>query len=88
MPHRIPRSIRLPFGYTVKVAQVTRAEMRTEVECESGDEPDASWDVDEMTIYLLRSLPITRKRYVLCHELQHAAADLTHQQLNDGVGKP
>lgn len=62
--------------------------MRDAVECEVGDEPDASWDVDEMTIYLVRTLPERRKRYVLCHELQHAAADLTHQQLNDGVGKP
>lgn len=87
MPHRIPRTIRLPFGYTIRVVQVTRAEMRVEVECDA-DEPDASWDVDEMVIYLVRSLPERRKRYVLCHELQHAAADLTHQQLNDGVGKP
>jgi Zn-dependent peptidase ImmA (M78 family) len=85
--HRIPRSVRLPFGYAIRVMQVTRAEMRDAAECEA-DEPDGCWDADEKVIYLLRSLPITRKRYVLCHELQHAAADLTHQQLNDGVGKP
>ena len=89
MALRIPRTIRLPFGYTVKVVQVTVAGMREALDCDSEDDtPDGAWIVDDMTIYLLSRLPITRRRYVLCHELQHAAADLTHQQLNDGVGKP
>jgi Zn-dependent peptidase ImmA (M78 family) len=89
MAMRIPRTVRLPFGFTVAVRQVTRAEMRDVAECADGDEePDGLWAGDEMTIYLVRSLPITRRRYILCHELQHAAADLTHEQLNDGVGKP
>jgi Zn-dependent peptidase ImmA (M78 family) len=81
---RIPRTIRLPFGYLIKVEQVTKREM----EDECGDHLDGAWMAEYRTIYLRRSLNMTRKRYILCHELQHAVADLTHQQLNDGVGRP
>jgi Zn-dependent peptidase ImmA (M78 family) len=81
---RIPRTIRLPFGYTIRVEQVTKREM----EDECGEFLDGAWMAECRTIYLRRSLTITRKRYVLCHELQHAVADLTHQHLNDGIGKP
>jgi Zn-dependent peptidase ImmA (M78 family) len=84
---RIPRIVRLPFGYTVKVQQVTLQEMRDAIE-EDDDPPDGAWVSDDMTIYLRRTLPAGRKRYILCHELQHAVADLTHAALNDGTGKP
>lgn len=84
MNRRIPRTIRLPFGYTVRVREVSKREM----EDECGDYLDGAWVADDRTIYLRRTLNVTRKRYILCHELQHAIADLQHQQLNDGVGKP
>lgn len=83
----IPRTIHLPFGYAVRVRQVTLREMQDALE-DDDDTPDGLWCVEDRTIYLRRSLPVRRKRYILCHELQHAVADLTHQQLNDGVGRP
>lgn len=89
MAHRIPRTVRLPFGYTVKVRNVSSAEMRDAIDAAPDEElPDGAWVSDDMTIYLLGSTPLRRRRYVLCHELQHAVTDLTHQQLIDGVGKP
>lgn len=85
---RIPETIRLPFGFAIKVRQISTTEMAEEAECAPDDAPDGLWDSESRTIYIKRSLPVTRRRYVLCHELEHAATDLTHQQLNDGVGKP
>lgn len=87
MALRIPRTIHLPFGYTVKVRQVTRPEMRDAVD-DDEELPDGCWSVDDRTIYLLRSLSAARKRYLLAHELVHAAHDAAHQQLNDGTGRP
>jgi Zn-dependent peptidase ImmA (M78 family) len=84
---RIPRVIRLPFGYVVQVRQVTVKEMQDALDDED-DVPDGAWISDDMTIYLRRTLTMARKRYVLCHELQHAAADLTHHTLNEGTAKP
>jgi len=86
---RIPRTVRLPFGFNISVRQVTRAEMKDACECDGDEEgPDGLWDAEEMVIYLVRTLPVRRRRYVLCHELQHAVVDLMHAQLDDGVGRP
>jgi Zn-dependent peptidase ImmA (M78 family) len=89
MALRIPRTIRLPFGYTIHVRQVSIAEMREAIDLEDEEPvPNGCWVVDDMTIYLQRAMPITRKRYMLCHELEHATTDLTHKQLIDEVGRP
>ena len=88
MMHRnIPRTIRLPFGYTIKVEQVTKREM----EDECGDFLDGAWTPEGPnggTIRIVRSLKMTRKRYILGHEIAHAVNDWLHEHLNMGTGKP
>ena len=80
---RIPGRVTFPFGYTVKVQQVTDAVMdQIAADC------DGVWDVETRTITLRKSLPSRRKAYILTHELQHALLDLTHTFLDSGEAKP
>ena len=81
---RIPRVVRLPFDYDVKVKQVTVREMREVME-DDDSTPDGCWVVDDQTIYLLKSLPAQRKRYILAHELVHAVNDMAHAQVNEAT---
>ena len=39
------------------------------------EDTDGCWMVDDMTIYVCKSLPARRKRYVYAHELLHAVHD-------------
>jgi Zn-dependent peptidase ImmA (M78 family) len=73
---RLPSRVTLPFGYVVLVKQVTDAEMRAQDE--DGELADGLWDCEGRIIYLRRSLPVRRRRYILAHEMQHAVADWTH----------
>jgi hypothetical protein len=39
------------------------------------------------TIYLRKRLPLTRRRYILAHELGHAWLDWQHRHLDNGKAK-
>ena len=45
------------------------------------------WDDDTKTIYLRKRLPVTRRRYILAHELGHAWLDWQHRHLDNGKAK-
>lgn len=84
----LPKRIIFPFGYVVQVLQVPDSEMLTISEEDEKDQVcDGLWLVDSLTIYIRKSLSITRKRYVLCHEAQHALNDIMHALLNSGKAK-
>lgn len=76
---RIPKSVVLPFGYRITVRQLSDSEM---------DKLDANadgiWDDETKTIYIRKRLPVTRRRYILAHELGHAWLDWQHRYLDDG----
>ncbi len=76
---RIPTRVILPFGYQISVRQLTDTEM---------DKRDANadgiWDDDNRTIYIRKRLPMTRRRYILAHELGHAWLDWQHRHLDEG----
>jgi Zn-dependent peptidase ImmA (M78 family) len=76
---RIPRKVKLPFGYVVTVRQFTNKQMNN-----MEDTADGLWNSETRTIYIRKSLPLTRKRYILMHELGHAWLDFTHHHLDDG----
>lgn len=84
MALRIPNTVRLPFGYVVKVklAPASLLQMLGEPDC------DGLWDCDTKTILIRASLPVTRRRYILAHELGHAWLDWTHKYLDGGSAKP
>jgi len=68
---RIPRTVRLPFGYHVRVKQVTLKELRLRV----GDDCVAGWVAADRTIYIVRSRSMRDKRADLAHELGHVMVD-------------
>jgi Zn-dependent peptidase ImmA (M78 family) len=76
---RIPTKVVLPFGYQISVRQLTDTEM---------DKRDANadgiWDDETKTIYIRKRLPMTRRRYILAHELGHAWLDWQHRHLDEG----
>lgn len=76
---RIPTRVVLPFGYQISIRQLTDTEM---------DKRDANadgiWDEDSRTIYIRKRLPMTRRRYILAHELGHAWLDWQHRHLDEG----
>ena len=75
---RIPSKIRFPFGYTIIVKQMTNSNMNAlDKDC------DGLWDSDSKTIYIRKSLQMTRKRYILTHELGHAFLDWQHLNLDE-----
>lgn len=73
---RIPKSITLP-GLVIQVKQVTPEEL--------GGNADGSWDYDPATgkaeIRINKRLKISRRRYILIHELQHVMTDYLHVAL-------
>ena len=83
---RLPTRIHLPFGYTVLVKQITDAEMI--LHDEDGELQDGLWDVELRTIFVRRSLPLTRRKYILGHEILHAVNDWVHDCLNEEAMKP
>lgn len=90
---RLPASVRFPFGYVVRVRLVTAAEMESAESCcncfaKPDEVPDGSWDCSERTIRICKGQPVTRQRYILGHELQHALLDFNHHHLNAGSMKP
>jgi len=93
----LPRVVVFPFGWRIKVKQVSETEMKSlqKVQCpvcEHEDsvvdgELDGLWDQGSKTIYLLRSLKITRKRYMFIHELDHAFNEWRHEMQDEGKAK-
>lgn len=81
---RIPRWVRLPFGYTVRVEQITLAELKKRCQ----EDVWGYWDDTTRTVYIAKNAPIGKKRYALLHELKHAFADWEHLHFELGVVKP
>src|SRR2546428_13486566 len=77
----IPKRVQLPFGYVVTIKQVTDSEMEEIVEDGTGESVDGYWDPDERVLYIRKSLPIRRHRYILAHELGHACNDWQHHAM-------
>jgi hypothetical protein len=80
---RIPNKIRLPFGYTVKV-RLAPGKLFGVL---GAPDCDGLWDCDTKTILIRKSLPVTRRRYILAHELGHAWLDWQHQHMDQGAAK-
>lgn len=79
MRRRLPAKIDLPFGYRIKVALVTDAEMLLAMDEEERTElADSLWDVDCRTIFVRRRLSGERKAEMLGQELDHAMNDWRH----------
>ena len=80
---RIPTRVRLPFGYDVRVRQVSKRECQEAVGCDAL----AGWVASDRTVYLIRSRPIRLKRADLAHELQHVLIDYLHVLVGQGLAK-
>ena len=80
---RIPKYVSLPFGYRITIVLLKAAgfEMFGTQDC------DGFWNCDTKTIYIRKSLPITRRRYILAHELGHAWLDWQHKHMDQGAAK-
>lgn len=81
-PVRIPNKVILPFGYHIMIRQVTDSEMDRQ-----DANADGIWDNEAKTIYIRKRLPVTRRRYILAHELGHAWLDWQHRYLDDGKAR-
>lgn len=79
---RIPTRVVLPFGYHISVRQVPDSEMDRR-----DKNADGIWDCESKTIYIRKRLPVTRRRYILAHELGHAWLDWQHRYLDDGKAR-
>lgn len=80
---RLPRVVHLPFGYRIRVKQVTKRELLFHV----GEDCVAGWIASERVIYLTRSRPIKQKRADLAHELGHAVVDYSDYLLSYGISR-
>lgn len=76
---RIPTKIKLPFNYIITVRQFTEGQFNN-----LDKNSDGLWNVDNRTIYIRKSLPLVRRRYILTHELGHAFLDWQHLHLDEG----
>lgn len=81
---RLPRTIRFPFGYVVKVRTLTHAQMVEHGERTS----DGAWDCTTRTIFIRKRLPRARQRFLLAHEMGHALLDWQVHHCNEGTMKP
>jgi len=79
---RIPSRVVLPFGYRISVRMLSDADMD-----QRDRDADGIWDPDNRTIYIRKRLPVTRRRYILVHELGHAWLDWQHRFLDDGKAR-
>lgn len=79
---RMPSRVVLPFGYRISVRQISDTEMDRR-----DPNADGIWDDATKTIYLRKRLPLTRRRYILAHELGHAWLDWQHRHLDNGKAK-
>jgi IrrE N-terminal-like domain len=79
---RMPSRVVFPFGYRISVRQLSDADMNRR-----DANADGIWDDATKTIYLRKRLPVTRRRYILAHELGHAWLDWQHRHLDNGKAK-
>ena len=71
----LPKKIDLAF-WRIDIKYVGEKRMREESDCDPSDHtPDGLWDSENDSIYILRTLSLARKRYIICHELIHAMVD-------------
>ena len=82
-PLRIPTTVNLPFGYTIRVRQVSKRECEDRV----GFNALAGWVADERTVYLTKSRTIKQRRADLGHELQHVLVDYLSALIDQGLAK-
>lgn len=82
-PRRIPAVVHLPFGYDVRVLQVSKRDCEAAV----GVNALAGWVSDERTVYLTKSRPIKLRRADLAHELQHVMTDYLHALISMGLAR-
>lgn len=81
-PFRIPKSIVLP-GLVVSVSEVHPGA----VELEGAD---GAWRYDEggaPRVFINTQMPLTRKRYILLHELHHVIVDYLHMAMQEHPDK-
>ena len=80
---QIPRLIKLPGHFVVKVNQIIPTKMKEK----HGQYYDGIWDVDTMTVDLNKRLGHERKWWVFSHEYSHVVSDWIHWLVNEGVAK-
>lgn len=81
-PFRIPQSIVLP-GLVVGVSEVPPSD-------EHLDGADGSWHYDEVgapRVFINSQMALTRKRYILLHELHHVIVDYLHMAMQQHPDK-
>lgn len=83
---RLPSWIYFPFGYRIRVRLLTDTEMK--ILNDGDDAVDGLWIEEQRTIYVRKALSPKRRRYILAHELLHAAADYMHSDLVDLKSRP
>lgn len=76
----LPKTIRLPFGYVVKIKLVKQHKMLKSAY--------GWWDAEAQTIYLSAALKPAHQAYILTHELLHALTDYQHWCLQEGHAHP
>lgn len=88
--NRIPNTIKLPFGYTIRVFIVSDADMLEAMDEDKRDKEqlaDGLWDCEERVIRVRQALTLKRRRYVLTHEMQHATLDWQHHCLIERIAE-
>jgi len=82
---RLPKLVRLPFGYVARVVLLEHDDFIADF-----GRAKASWVGEEMTIYLDRSRSIRKLRADLAHEVGHVCLDWSNDVLQskytDGKG--
>ena len=79
---RIPNKVVFPFGYVIKVEQVSP--QHKDLYTESGY-MDGIWDPSRQLISINKSLPAKRRRRILYHELEHALNDAAHYFIDEKI---
>lgn len=79
----IPRSIKLPGGFKVTVKQIRPMQMKAK----HGQFLDGCWDIDTMSLDILKTLNHKRKWFVYSHEYQHVVHDWVLFLVNKGVSQ-
>mgnify|MGYP001604286677 FL=1 len=81
-PFRIPKAIVLP-GLVVQVSEVPPDGPELE------GSMDGAWEYLDGAprIWLNREMPLTRKRYMLLHELHHVIVDYLHTAMQEHPDK-
>jgi hypothetical protein len=81
----IPKTVKFPFGYVVKVEQLSPDDLFEKVGTKTAH---SLWFVDDLIIYLDKSRPIKLKRDDLIHEMDHAFNDWRAWCHAEGLAEP